>query len=66
MDVNRYCKQTKSIVFLKPAAVRHYLENSSECRRIQLLQHFDPKTLFPHDPLTCCDVCMQAVLNGRE
>jgi len=42
------------------AAVRHYLENSLECRRIQLLRHFHPelaRNLCPPPPLFCCDVC---------
>lgn len=42
------------------AAVRHYLENCSECRRYQLLKYFDPSllsTLKSRDPLLCCDVC---------
>ena len=70
--------QAKSIIFWKPvdaplhqdltigsnaavAAVRHYLENTTEC---QLLRHFDLiSDLSPHDPLTCCDVCAEAVFS---
>ena len=40
------------------AAVRHYLENTSECRRVQLLRYFDlVHTPGSCDPVTCCDVC---------
>ena len=42
------------------ASVRRYLENTSECRRVQLLHHFDPeliKTLHRRDDLLCCDIC---------
>ena len=40
--------------------VRHYLENTRECRRYQLLKYFDPAAancLPRRDPKTCCDVC---------
>ena len=55
-------EQAKSIIFWKPAdaplqkdfsinnaeiaAVRHYLENTSECRRLQLLHYYDPDLMF--------------------
>ena len=43
------------------AVVRHYLENTFECRRVQLLRHFDlVHTPGPHDQFTCYDVCAQA------
>lgn len=46
------------------AAVRHYLENSSECRRQQLMKHFDPTIqVNTVDPLLCCDVCLKKVPN---
>lgn len=68
-------EQAKSIIFLKPAhaplqkdfsinnaeiaAVRHYLENTSECRRLQLLHYYDPDlSHVQQDPLTCCDFCI--------
>ena len=44
------------------AAVRHYLENNKECRRIQLLDYFDPvlkEEIVSRDLLLCCDVCAQ-------
>ena len=50
-------------------AVRHYLENSSECRRLQLLCYFDPcfaSTICRCDPLTCCDVCTYAAVQNSE
>lgn len=44
------------------AAVRHYLENTTECRRIQLLRHFElNNTTATCNALTCCDVCAQGV-----
>ena len=72
----RSSEQAKSVIFWKPAdaplykefsfpnaettAVRHYLDNTSECGRLQLLQYFDPSLSCPqHNPLTCCDVCMR-------
>jgi superfamily II DNA helicase RecQ len=42
------------------AAVRRYLKNVSECRRRQLLSHFDSSFcsyLQLQDHLLCCDVC---------
>ena len=42
------------------AAVRHYLENSHECRSVQLLRYFDSGSstcASEQDPLLCCDVC---------
>lgn len=40
------------------AAVRHYLEDTSSCRRLRLLQYFDSSfTSDVQDPKTCCDVC---------
>ena len=41
------------------AAVRHYLENDKECRREQLLHHFDRSMQVPEsrELLLCCDVC---------
>ena len=42
------------------AAVRHYLKNSHECRRDQLLRYFDSGSsscASEQDPLLCCDVC---------
>lgn len=42
------------------AAVRKYLENNEECRRIQLLRYFDEElahSLPSQDSLLCCDVC---------
>ena len=41
------------------AAVRHYLENTHECRH-QVLKYFDSgafSCMFEQDPLLCCDVC---------
>lgn len=41
-------------------AVRRYLENTTYCRRFQLLQYFDPelaRSLPPRDRSLCCDVC---------
>lgn len=40
------------------AAVRHYLENDTSCRRQWLLQYFDPSfTTSVKDLLLCCDTC---------
>lgn len=42
------------------AAVRRYVENCGECRRVQLIRYFDPelvKSLPKLDSLLCCDVC---------
>lgn len=42
------------------AAVRQYVENCGECRRVQLIRYFDPelvKSLPKLDSLLCCDVC---------
>ena len=41
------------------AAVRHYLENDKECRREQLLHHFDRSMQVPEsrELLLCCDLC---------
>ena len=41
------------------AAVRHYLENDRDCRRVQLLQYFDISLnkQSVHDAMLCCDVC---------
>ena len=47
------------------AAVRHYLENVSECRRRQLLSYFDSSfcsDLVVQDHLLCCDVCANAIV----
>ena len=47
------------------ASVRHYVENTAECRRVQLLRYFDLrliKTLPCCDPLLCCDVCAASVV----
>lgn len=47
---------------MRLAAVGHYLENNSECRRFQLLRYFDLlSTSTTLDALTCCDVCAKAV-----
>lgn len=50
------------------AAVRHYLENNKECRRIQLLDYFDPvlkEEIVTRDQLLCCDVCAQNCTKER-
>ena len=42
------------------AAVRRYLQNDKDCRRIQLMQYFDEELArsLPHrDRALCCDVC---------
>ena len=42
------------------ATVRHFLENSRECRRDQLLKYFDASCscyAAEQDPVLCCDVC---------
>ena len=39
--------------------VRKYVENSTECRRKLLLQHFDPDS----NAAKCCDVCAAAVVS---
>lgn len=42
------------------AFVRHFLENSLECRRVLLLHYFDPaiaRSLSSRDPLFCCNIC---------
>lgn len=44
------------------AAVRHYLENNSSCRRLWLLHYFDASfTSTVQGCCTCCDVCTRAV-----
>ncbi len=43
------------------AAVRHYLENDSECRRQQLIKYFD-SSISTIDPILCCDVCIKKIL----
>ena len=43
------------------ASVRHYVENTSECRRVQLLRYFDPQLITHHDRLLCCDVCANCI-----
>ena len=51
------------------AAVRHYLENVSECCRRQLLNYFDPTfsgDILVQDPLLCCDVCANTTLQTIE
>ena len=47
------------------AAVRHYLENNTSCRRQQLLNYFDSdlfSTIHCNDRLLCCDVCTRNVV----
>ena len=42
------------------AAVRRFLENTTDCRRHMLVSYFDPsvaKSLQKQDPLLCCDNC---------
>ena len=54
----RLKKQLESTRDQEVAAVRHYLENDTSCRRQWLLQYFDPSfTTSVQDPLLCCDVC---------
>lgn len=44
------------------AAVRHYLANDHECRRKQLLKHFDPSIVVSTiDSVLCCDVCAKNI-----
>ena len=50
------------------ACVRHYVENTLECRRVQLLRYFDPdliKTLHC-DHLLCCDVCASSITSHHD
>lgn len=47
-------------------SVRKYLENSQDCRRIQLLSYFDDKlceSIVCTDKLLCCDVCAKKECN---
>ena len=39
------------------AAVRHYLENSTSCRRKWLLEYFDPSFSKKVHVAACCDIC---------
>ena len=51
------------------ATIRRYLENTSECRRVQLLRYFNPvliKTLHHRDPLLCCDVCATSIVTQSD
>lgn len=48
--------------------VRHYLENTQECRRYQLLRYFDldiARALPRRDPETCCDYCKLKYESGK-
>ena len=45
------------------AAVRAYLENVTECRRYQLLRHFDVDVTVTRDNILCCDVCASLALD---
>jgi superfamily II DNA helicase RecQ len=59
------CRDQSNAVNAELAAVRRYLENTLDCRRVQLLHHFDPdlsRSLPPRDPLFCCDVCASNLL----
>ena len=50
------------------AAVRHYLDNTIDCRRYILLKYFDPavaKELQDRDKRLCCDNCRNS-LTSRE
>ena len=55
-------KNVKNVRDHEVAAVRHYLENKTECRRRWLLDYFDqclsPSTCV--DPKECCDICASA------
>jgi len=43
--------------------VRRYVENSTECRRKLLLQHFDPANVNSGtNGVNCCDVCAAAAM----
>ena len=43
------------------AAVRHYLDNNTSCRRQWLLEYFDKSfTSIVQDCRTCCDVCAKS------
>ena len=47
------------------AAVRHYLENNTNCHRQQLLNYFDSdlfSTIHCNDRLLCCNVCARNVV----
>lgn len=45
------------------SCMRRYPENTSQCRRYQLLRYFNPELSPPsnRDKLLCCDVCASAV-----
>ena len=58
-------KELKSNRDREIAAVRHYLENSKACRRVQLLNYFDPvftESMQVLDKSVCCDVCKNEVV----
>ena len=55
-------KQLMSTRDKEVAAVRHYLENDSSCRRLWLLRYFDSSfTSTVQDRNTCCDVCARTL-----
>ena len=48
------------------AAVRHYFENNSECRRYQLLSYFGEKLTNNRDRLLCFDTCAALACTSSE
>ena len=51
-------KEPTSIRDHEAIAVRRYLENVTTCRRVWLLDYFDPSCAKPgSEPKKCCDVC---------
>ena len=55
------CPLRKNLLTIRDhevAAVRHYLQNSTSCRRKWLLEYFDSSFTSIVDPITCCDVCV--------
>ena len=52
-----YTKDPKSVRKYEVNAVGEYLENTTHCRRQQLLKYFDSSSITNIQPTECCDVC---------
>lgn len=58
------CQMLK--MYIEIAAVRHYLEYNSECRRYQLLSYFGEKLTNNRDRLLCFDTCAALACTSSE
>ena len=57
-------KDPQSLYHHEQIAVRKYLENTTLCRRVVLLQYFTTGEPKPgEDPSRCCDVCCVSFMN---